>query len=48
MELQDQPNREPSPTPRWKRIAALFGAIFMIYLTLACAWALATGRMFWI
>ena len=39
---------ECSPTPLWKRVAALLAALFVLYLTFAFTWALATGQMFWI
>ena len=39
---------ETPPTPLWKRIVALLAAIFVLFLTFAFTWALATGRMFWI
>ena len=36
------------PTPLWKRILALLAAIFVLFLTFAFTWALATGNLFWI
>ena len=47
MEKTTRPPEE-WPTPLWKRIAALLGAVLVLLLSLAFTWSLATGSMFWI
>ena len=43
-----EPMEQPPVTPVWKRVAALLAAIFVLLLSVAFTWSLATGSMFWI
>ncbi len=48
MDEEKRVPEERPPTPLWKRILALLAALFVLYLTFAFTWSLATGKMFWI
>ena len=42
------PEEKRSPTPTYLRVLALLGALAVIGLSIAYAWSIATGGIFWL